>query len=561
MNRYSELSQIGGGTFGTVFRAVDTHDGQDVAIKVIKQGFTSWKECVSLREVASLTKIPKHPHIVRLRQLILENKALYFVFEYLPNDLLKLMRGHGGPVPVPAVRRIMWQLLHGLHHMHRHGFFHRDIKPENLLCAGTSVSDAVVKICDFGQAREVRSRPPYTEYVSTRWYRAPELLLRSRYYNSPSDMWAAGVLMAELLAGRPVFPGNSEVNQLYLVMEALGAPTHETWPEGVRQMAALGLSAPRSSGRPISDLCPGAPPSAQRLLAELLTLNPQRRVTAAAALASEWFEGLPPIEGLEPDTAAPTAGAAAAAGPGGLGAAGAAAPAPGDASSRFTSFRPGHRHHNTAASAAAASSSAQADRARLARTPPRNAGRSSSVPRPRPQAGAAAHAAALAAAARRPADDAAVPARAARPAAGSGGRPLRLMEDDSSSDVIALARELGVGVSPLSTPGSSRRGFAAAGGMFAMSGLAPGAAEGPGRAVAAGRASAADGWSSRVADAPLSPVGGRPGDASSWGAGGMRAADSAGGAAGVGSPLEGQVSVDTDQLEALLGSLGQTTVV
>lgn len=101
-------------------------------------------------------------------------------------------------------RNIVFQVAEGLAHMHRNGFFHRDLKPENLLTYNNAV-----KICDFGLAREVRSQPPYTEYVSTRWYRAPELLLRSRNYNSPVDVFALGCIMAELYMQAPLFPGSS----------------------------------------------------------------------------------------------------------------------------------------------------------------------------------------------------------------------------------------------------------------------------------------------------------------------------------------------------------------
>jgi serine/threonine protein kinase len=294
MNRYHIIREIGGGAFGTVYEATDTHTGQPVAIKRIKQSLPSWQECLNLREVASITKIPKHPNLVRLRQLIYESNTVWFVFEFLPRDLLRLMREHRSPVPESAIRRIMWQVLQGLAHMHRHGFFHRDLKPENLLCLGDSIETAEVKLCDFGQARETRSRPPYTDYVSTRWYRAPEILLRSRYYNSPVDIWAAGVLMAEMFAGRPVFPGSSEVNQLYLILEAVGAPSAEQWPEGMKQMNALGLKMPRGGGRGLSLLCPRASAPALELLRDLLQLNPARRVTATAALASEWFAEFSP---------------------------------------------------------------------------------------------------------------------------------------------------------------------------------------------------------------------------------------------------------------------------
>lgn len=132
------------------------------------------------------------------------------------------------------------QVLSGLGFMHRHGFFHRDLKPEyyqiiflfwkekdiyliycrNLLCSGPEL----VKIADFGLAREIRSRPPYTDYVSTRWYRAPEVLLHSTRYGSAIDLWAIGCIMAELYTFRPLFPGSSEVDQLFKICSVLGTP-------------------------------------------------------------------------------------------------------------------------------------------------------------------------------------------------------------------------------------------------------------------------------------------------------------------------------------------------
>jgi len=104
--------------------------------------------------------------------------------------------------------------------MHRHGFFHRDLKPENLLCSGPEL----IKIADFGLAREIRSRPPFTDYVSTRWYRAPEVLLHSTNYGSTIDLWAMGCIMAELYTFRPLFPGSSEVDQLFKICSVLGTP-------------------------------------------------------------------------------------------------------------------------------------------------------------------------------------------------------------------------------------------------------------------------------------------------------------------------------------------------
>lgn len=113
-----------------------------------------------------------------------------------------------------------YKIFQGLAFMHRHGFFHRDMKPENLLCSGPEL----VKIADFGLARETRSRPPYTDYVSTRWYRAPEVLLHSINYNTPIDLWAVGCIMAELYTFRPLFPGTSEIDQIFKICSVLGTP-------------------------------------------------------------------------------------------------------------------------------------------------------------------------------------------------------------------------------------------------------------------------------------------------------------------------------------------------
>jgi protein kinase len=110
-------------------------------------------------------------------------------------------------MPERQIKGVIYQTLLGLEHMHKQGFFHRDLKPENLLNTGD-----IVKIGDFGLAREIRSRPPFTDYVSTRWYRAPEILLRSTHYNSPVDIFALGAIMAELYMLRPIFPGNNETD-------------------------------------------------------------------------------------------------------------------------------------------------------------------------------------------------------------------------------------------------------------------------------------------------------------------------------------------------------------
>lgn len=176
-------------------------------------------------------------------------------------------------------------MLQGLAFMHKHSFFHRDIKPENMLVKGDTV-----KVADFGLAREIRSRPPFTDYVSTRWYRAPEVLLRSTTYNSPIDTWAMGCIMAELFTLRPLFPGSSEGDQLYKICSVLGSPTHSTWPEGMKLAAQMNYRFPQFVPTPLAQLIPHASPEAIQLMTDLLKFDPNQRPTSSQALQYPFFQ-------------------------------------------------------------------------------------------------------------------------------------------------------------------------------------------------------------------------------------------------------------------------------
>jgi serine/threonine protein kinase len=244
-----------------------------------------------------------HPNIVKLREVIRADDELYMVFECMESNLYEMMKGRDRHLPESKIRNIMYQVFQGLAFMHKNGFFHRDIKPENMLCRGD-----VVKIADFGLAREIRSKPPYTEYVSTRWYRAPEVLLRSTNYNSPIDQWACGGVLAELFTLRPIFPGSSEADEVYKICSILGSPTMRSWPEGIRLAAQMSFKFPQFVPTPISQAIPNASPEALALIQDLLKFDPQHRPTAAQTLQYAFFQvnsSMPPMQ-VSYDTPAPT---------------------------------------------------------------------------------------------------------------------------------------------------------------------------------------------------------------------------------------------------------------
>ncbi|XP_028967676.1 serine/threonine-protein kinase ICK [Galendromus occidentalis] len=284
MKRYRVLHQVGDGTFGSVHLAVSEETGDKVAIKKMKKKYYSWEECMNLREVKSLQKL-SHVNLIKLKEVIREDNTLYFVFEYMKENLYQLIKDREKPFAEPVIRNIIQQIFQGLAFMHKHGFFHRDIKPENLLCMGPDT----IKIADFGLAREIRSRPPYTDYVSTRWYRAPEILLRSTHYSSPIDIWAVGCIFSELYTLQPLFPGRSEIDQIFRICSVLGTPDKRDWPEGYQLATGMNFRFPQFTEMTLESIVPNCSAEGISLLRDMLRWNPSRRPTATAALRYPYF--------------------------------------------------------------------------------------------------------------------------------------------------------------------------------------------------------------------------------------------------------------------------------
>ena len=298
MENYEIIRHLGGGSFADVYLGKELSTSDLVAIKILKKKYRKLDQCYELREVQSLQKLCKdnlssqkgYENIIKLKQIIFDKKTgkLNLVFEYMETDLYELMKKRSpNRLTEDEIKNITYQILLGLYHMHKYGFFHRDMKPENLLLTGNKL-----KIADFGLAREIRSLPPFTEYVSTRYYRAPECILRSQNYNSPIDIWAVGCIMAEMyMHPMPLFYGASEKDVFNKICTILGSPNKSNWNEGVNQACKIGFKYPQSTGTDLANIVIGASPEAIDLMKQMLKWSPNARATAASLLNHPFFNG------------------------------------------------------------------------------------------------------------------------------------------------------------------------------------------------------------------------------------------------------------------------------
>jgi len=204
IDKYLKIEKLGEGTYGIVYKAQDKQTGDIVALKRIRlDNENEGVPCTAIREI-SLLKELRHPNIVRLYDLMHQEKKLTLVFEYLDSDLKKFIDTNNGQLDAMTVKRMMLQLLRGVAYLHSRRVLHRDLKPQNLLIN----KRAELKIADFGLARTygvpVRS---YSSEVVTLWYRAPDVLLGSKQYTSSIDIWSVGCIFAEMVTGAPLFTG------------------------------------------------------------------------------------------------------------------------------------------------------------------------------------------------------------------------------------------------------------------------------------------------------------------------------------------------------------------
>ncbi|XP_021680413.2 mitogen-activated protein kinase 15 isoform X2 [Hevea brasiliensis] len=301
-SRYRIEEVIGKGSYGVVCSAYDTHIGEKVAIKKINDIFEHVSDATRILREIKLLRLLRHPDIVEIKHILLppsrrEFKDIYVVFELMESDLHQVIKANDDLTP-EHYQFFLYQLLRGLKYIHTANVFHRDLKPKNILAN----ADCKLKICDFGLARVAFNDTPtaifWTDYVATRWYRAPELCgsFFSKY--TPAiDIWSIGCIFAELLTGKPLFPGKNVVHQLDLMTDLLGTPSAEAIARVRNEKARRYLSSMRKKKPiPFSQKFPNADPLALRLLEKMLAFEPKDRPTAEEALADPYFKGLAKVE-------------------------------------------------------------------------------------------------------------------------------------------------------------------------------------------------------------------------------------------------------------------------
>ncbi|KAH7522404.1 mitogen-activated protein kinase 15 [Ziziphus jujuba] len=301
-SRYRIEEVIGKGSYGVVCSAYDTHTGEKVAIKKINDIFEHVSDATRILREIKLLRLLRHPDIVEIKHILLppsrrEFKDIYVVFELMESDLHQVIKANDDLTP-EHYQFFLYQLLRGLKYIHTANVFHRDLKPKNILAN----ADCKLKICDFGLARVAFNDTPtaifWTDYVATRWYRAPELCgsFFSKY--TPAiDIWSIGCIFAELLTGKPLFPGKNVVHQLDLMTELLGTPSAEAIARVRNEKARRYLSSMRKKKAvPLSQKFPNADPLALRLLERMLAFEPKDRPSAEEALADPYFKGLAKVE-------------------------------------------------------------------------------------------------------------------------------------------------------------------------------------------------------------------------------------------------------------------------
>jgi len=305
VDEYQRIEKLGEGTYGVVYKCKHRRTGELAALKRIRiENEDEGVPPTALREISILKELSAHPNIVGLRDVILNEGKLFLVFDYLSMDLKKYIDSYGAGriLEMTTIKSLTYQLLRGMLFCHQRRVLHRDLKPQNLLID----NNGNLKIADFGLARAfgvpVRA---YTHEVVTLWYRAPEVLLGSPRYSCPVDIWSVGCIMAELVTKKPLFQGDSEIDQLFRIFRVMRTPNEDIWP-GVSELPDFKASFPKWNDCTLSKQVVrlNEDPDGIDFLTQMLEYSPSRRISAKSALVHSFFDdfdksGLPPFDNAQ----------------------------------------------------------------------------------------------------------------------------------------------------------------------------------------------------------------------------------------------------------------------
>ena len=297
LQNYENLGRIGEGTYGVVLKCRNRETGHLVAIKKFKDSDEDEQvRKTALREVRLLKQL-KHENIVSLTEVFRRKGKLYLVFEYVERTILEDLEKHMDGLSVEETKKVMWQLLRSIAYCHNRKVLHRDIKPENLLIS----KEGVLKLCDFGFARpQGAPSAKYSDYVATRWYRAPELLVGDQQYGTGVDTWAIGCMFVEVATGQPLFPGESDVDQLWLIMKCLGrlCPKHVDCMRRNPMLVGLRMPGPHEL-ETLETRFPQFDLTMLQFLKACLHADPEQRPSCEELMKYSFFRGVEELFGAD----------------------------------------------------------------------------------------------------------------------------------------------------------------------------------------------------------------------------------------------------------------------
>lgn len=289
--QYTKAKKVGEGTYAVVYLGKEVTSGRDIAVKEIKTGqFKDGLDMSALREMKFLQEL-RHVNVIELVAVFEQTGDLNLVLEFLPCDLEVLIKDRSLVFSPANVKSWLLMTLRGVHHCHRNYILHRDLKPSNLLLG----RDGQLKIADFGLARALGApNEDFTSNVVTRWYRAPELLLGAKHYGGGVDIWAVGIIFAELMLRVPYLPGQDDVDQIETTFKALGTPTEETWPNVTSLAGYNDLNIyPAPTRAELRRRFLAATEAGLDLMCGMLEMDPNKRWTSEKSLLCNFFRESP----------------------------------------------------------------------------------------------------------------------------------------------------------------------------------------------------------------------------------------------------------------------------